>query len=284
MSIKNSSADVVNKATRAGREATRTSRQERGLPTDRSGETNGEGAKGLGEVVLPKKEKVEVVRITPPRMTIVQFPVRGTEPLVTNKFSQKARNMMKEAQQAGSQGRSKKVRQPKDFQECFENAIHYSTEGWPGVPASAYRSSMISACRLVGFKMTIAKMAIFVQGDGYDKEGTALVRIYGKDATEEDAKDRPIYREDPVRNDSGVADIRARPMWLPGWRSVIKIKVDLDQFSVTDVYNLLSRAGQQVGIGEGRPDSKNSHGMGWGVFEVDLDTPSVEEFLAAAQR
>jgi len=33
--------------------------------------------------------------------------------------------------------------------------------------------------------------------------------------------------------------------------------------------NLLARAGLQVGIGEGRPDSKNSAGMGWGLFQIE---------------
>jgi len=27
--------------------------------------------------------------------------------------------------------------------------------------------------------------------------------------------------------------------------------------------------GLQVGIGEGRPDSKNSAGMGWGMFTIE---------------
>jgi len=35
------------------------------------------------------------------------------------------------------------------------------------------------------------------------------------------------------------------------------------------VTNLLSRVGMQVGIGEGRPFSKNSAGMGWGTFELE---------------
>ena len=48
----------------------------------------------------------------------------------------------------------------------------------------------------------------------------------------------------------------------------LRLKWDGDQFTPTDVVNLLSRAGQQVGIQEGRPDSKNSAGMGWGTFEV----------------
>jgi ribosomal protein S17 len=42
----------------------------------------------------------------------------------------------------------------------------------------------------------------------------------------------------------------------------------MDQFKVQDVANLLSRVGEQVGICEGRPDSKNSAGMGWGTFQV----------------
>jgi len=29
------------------------------------------------------------------------------------------------------------------------------------------------------------------------------------------------------------------------------------------------RVGQQVGICEGRPDSKNSAGMGWGLFTLE---------------
>jgi len=52
-------------------------------------------------------------------------------------------------------------------------------------------------------------------------------------------------------------------------------KVDIDflarqtpGFSGADIANLVLRAGIQVGIGEGRPFSKNSCGMGWGTFEI----------------
>jgi hypothetical protein len=38
--------------------------------------------------------------------------------------------------------------------------------------------------------------------------------------------------------------------------------------SDTDVVNLISRVGLQVGIGEGRPDSKQSAGLGYGLFEI----------------
>jgi hypothetical protein len=70
-----------------------------------------------------------------------------------------------------------------------------------------------------------------------------------------------------VRNQTGVADIRVRPMWRQ-WGATLRIQFDGDQFTAKDVANLLGRVGLQVGIGEGRPDSKNSAGMGWGLFEV----------------
>ena len=35
-------------------------------------------------------------------------------------------------------------------------------------------SALISACRLVGFKMTLAKLSVFVEEDGRDKDETAI--------------------------------------------------------------------------------------------------------------
>ena len=35
-----------------------------------------------------------------------------------------------------------------------------------------------------------------------------------------------------------------------------------------DVVNLMARVGMQVGIGEGRPDSKASAGLGNGLFQI----------------
>jgi len=70
-----------------------------------------------------------------------------------------------------------------------------------------------------------------------------------------------------VRNATGVADIRVRPMWRE-WGAHVRVKYDADQFTLTDVTNLMARVGMQVGIGEGRPDSKSSAGLGWGTFEL----------------
>jgi hypothetical protein len=198
--------------------------------------------------------------IAAPNLKVAQFTIRGTAPLVLNAFSEKARNMMKTKQEAGSTAKKGRQREAKDFQACFEGAKHVSDDGWLGFAASGIRAAMVSACRIVGFKMTLAKLSLFVLADGYDRvDGTALVRI---------TKGTPIYVEHPTRNETGVCDIRPRPMWKQGWEAILRIQFDADQFKLEDVANLLMRVGTQVGIGEGRADSKKSCGMGWGFFEI----------------
>ncbi len=208
-----------------------------------------------GEVSQPV-----TLTITKPNIQILPIKIRGTSLYVQNRFGQKAMNQMHETQAAGSQSRKGKKKEPKDFKGLYEGAKHVSTEGWCGIPAPAFRNAAISACRLVGFKMTIAKLSIFTLADGYDAvDGMPLVKI---------TKGEPHYTEMAVRNDSGVCDIRPRPAWSPGWEATVRIQFDADQFSPTDVINLMHRIGIQVGVGEGRPDSKESAGIGWGTFEV----------------
>jgi hypothetical protein len=120
---------------------------------------------------------------------------------------------------------------------------------------------MMSACRLVGFQVVKAKLAVFVEADGMDKvDGTPLVKIEGE----------PEHVEHYVRNATGVVDIRVRAMWRE-WVVNLTVRYDADMFSLADVANLLARAGLQVGVGEGRPDGKRSAGMGWGMFRIDSE-------------
>ena len=200
------------------------------------------------------------ITIAPPKMKIVEFGICGVAPYVQNKFSQKAREQMHTKQAAGSTAKKGANRQAKDFKAAYEGAMHKTAEGWCGIPAPAFRNAMISACRVVGFQMTRAKLALFVVPDGFDAEdGTPLVRI---------TKGEPIYTELAVKNETGVCDLRPRPMWREGWEAIVRIKYDADMFTLTDVANLLMRAGAQVGIGEGRPDSRKSCGIGWGIFDL----------------
>jgi len=201
-----------------------------------------------------------VMVIKPPNFQTAVFRIEGTSPYVQNKFSSKARQIIKDTQAEGSTSKGRKTREPKDFDLNYRMAMHVSAEGWYGIPAPAFRNGLVSACRVVGFKMTLAKLSLFTLADGFDKDDASpLVKIIHGE---------PQYLELPVRNASGVIDLRARPMWNPGWRADVRIRWDADQFRLDDVANLLARHGQQVGIGEGRADSKDSCGMGWGHFRI----------------
>lgn len=201
----------------------------------------------------------EIVTITPPNIQTIAFNIKGTAPLVQLRFSQKAMHQMMSKMQSTSPSKSKKLREARDFEDDLQQAMHISTDGWVGIPAPAFRNSMISACRVAGFQMTRAKISLFVEGDGLDKvDGVPLVKL--------DAG-KPERLDMAVRNATGVADIRVRPMWRD-WGAQVRIRYDGDQFTKSDVTNLLARAGLQVGIGEGRPDSKSSAGMGWGTFRI----------------
>jgi hypothetical protein len=202
--------------------------------------------------------KTEQVTIKPPKIETAVFEITGTAPYVQARFSAKAMQAMMSKMAAGSTANGKKKREARDFDADYKQAMHISTEGWSGIPAGAFRQALISACRLVGFKMTLAKLSVFVDADGFDSvDGVPLVRIEGT----------PERIDMAVRNQTGVADIRVRPMWR-AWSAKVRVKYDADQFTLADVGNLLSRVGLQVGIGEGRPDSRESAGLGWGTFTV----------------
>lgn len=212
---------------------------------------------------LTTDDATTAVTIPAPNFVVIPFRIRGVAPYVQNKFSEKAREQMVSKQKAGSTATKGSKRDPKDFQAAYEQAIHRSPDGWAGIPAPAFRNALISACRTVGFQMTRSKLGVFCEPDGFDgDDGTPLVRI---------TRGEPRYFEGFVRNETGVVDIRPRPKWDEGWEAVARIRFDADMFTAQDVANLMMRAGLQVGIGEGRPDSKKSAGLGWGLFElIDL--------------
>ena len=206
------------------------------------------------------KQVMDVVTISPPKFERIGLRLVGTAPYMQARFSAKAMQAMKSKMEAGPTAKKGGRKDARDFDDDFRAAQHIAADGWNGVPAAALRNACIDVCRMVGFKMTHAKMSIFVEADGFDRvDGTPLVRL---DAREPERVDMA------TRNATGVADIRVRPMWRE-WALNVVIRFDADQFTTSDVVNLISRAGEQVGIGEGRPFSKSSNGLGFGTFTVE---------------
>lgn len=202
---------------------------------------------------------VKTVSISAPKFGRAEFQIIGTEVLVIHRFSAKTKAEMKQKMETGKASSSKKNREAKDTDKTYQEARYISKDGWDGFHAGAMRNALISACRLVNFKMTLAKLSIFVEADGYDAQEPQipLIKIIGK----------PVKQEDMARVETGQPYVTVRAAYH-GWKANVRIRWDQDQFTLEDVSNLISRVGAQVGIGEGRPDSKNSAGMGWGLFEV----------------
>lgn len=200
------------------------------------------------------------ITITPPNLQTIELTIVGIAPYMQAKFSEKAKQAMMGKMAAGSVAAKGTKRSARDFNADFKAAQHRASEGWAGIPAAALRNACIDACRMVGFQMTRAKMSIFIEPDGFDVgDGTPLVRLNAKE---------PERTEMATRNATGVVDIRVRPMWRE-WKAKVRLTFDGDQFTAQDVSNLLARAGLQVGIGEGRPFSKSSAGMGFGLFKIE---------------
>lgn len=198
------------------------------------------------------------IQIKAPNIKDAVFEILGTAPLVIHRFSAKVKNEMKMKMEEGKSASSKKNREAVNTDSVFEAARYRSKQGWDGFHAGSVRLAMINACRLVDFKMTLAKMSLFVIADGQDaiEPQIPLVRIYGE----------AVKQEDMARVATGAPYVTIRAAYHD-WKAKLHIRWDADQFSLVDITNLLQRVGTQVGLCEGRPFSKNSAGMGWGTFE-----------------
>lgn len=204
-------------------------------------------------------KKQVAFEIKAPNFQTVEVNIRGTAPLMIHKFSMKARKQIESKQTA--KDKVKGARAPKDYAAEFNAARYVSKAGWDGFYAGSIRNAMIRAASYGGgLSMTQAKGLVFVVAEGFDADdGTPLVRILGGKA---------VHDTRPGRNDNGGIDMRNRPRY-DNWSAHLKVSYDADLLSAQDVLNLLARAGESVGIGDGRPGSPNSNGCGFGTFQVE---------------
>jgi hypothetical protein len=194
-----------------------------------------------GEIVIPK-----------PEIATITIGLVGTSPLIMHAWSEKAKRMLLERQM----GLPVPKKQPKDPDEDYNGARYISSEGWDGIPATAFKAAMVGACRQVdSLNMTQAKRLFFVEADD---PGAGLVRIYGE----------PEQRQDMVRLETGVADIRFRPQYWP-WRCAVTVRFLSSIIKAEQVINLLMLAGLTEGVGEWRPSAPKSATGTYGLWEIE---------------
>ena len=200
-----------------------------------------------------KEEKTETIVLEPRVMRILSIPISGLTELIMHKWSEKAKREMLERQM----GKKTRVKAPKDPKSDFEATMYKLTDGTFGMPTSAFKAAIIGGAReFSGVTMVGLKAALHVEPDGFTAEGEPMVRIIGE----------PRMREDMVRLESGVADIRHRAGFLP-WSATIRVSFNERTLNAQSVLALTEAAGD-VGIGDWRPTSKKSTGP-FGRFVID---------------
>jgi hypothetical protein len=181
---------------------------------------------------------------------VFEVPIRGTAPLIVNRWSEKAKEMMLAAQQ--TKARTKK--DPKDPVANFEASRYRMADGRDGFPATAFKAAIVHSARLFdGITQVLVKQTVIVIGDGVDQ---LLPIEYGQ----------VTMREDTPRNASGVADLRYRAQFWP-WSALLRVRTIAGQFDHESILSLVDAAGIG-GVGEWRPSSPKSATGTFGTFEV----------------
>jgi hypothetical protein len=208
------------------------------------------------------QEEPQIVNIRPLDIKVVEVEIEGVTPLITNPWHEKAKELLRQGQGIGVEPNApKKKKDPKNPEAEYEARLaeYRLPNGDNGFPAVAFKGAMVEAARSVaGLTMVAARTLFFLSGT-HDEH---LVTIQGE----------PKMLESFPRNDSGVVDIRYRPIFHDWW-AVLQIKFDQERIPLDSVFNLVNRAGYECGVGEWRPLSKKSNTGQYGQFRVRESTP-----------
>lgn len=191
---------------------------------------------------------------------VVEIPIVGETELIVHKWSEKAKRMMLDKQMNPGARQKKEAKNP---EEDYQSSLYQLEDGSYGIPAAAFKAAIVGACRLFdGLPMTQAKIAIQVLGEGSQQ----LVPL---------TEGEPYMREDMVRLETGVADIRYRG-GFPTWKAVLRIKFNSSLLTLQSLVNLVDAAGQG-GVGEWRPSAPKSASGSYGTFRVETSEIALDE-------
>jgi hypothetical protein len=190
--------------------------------------------------------KTPLIEINRPNIKTVAFPVTGTSPLISHKWSEKAKKQMLDKQMK----KASKGREAKNPEQDFRDSLYLLSNGEHpngpyGFPAVGFKASAVRAAKQVdGMTMTDARSWFFVIPDDGD-----LIKLKG---------DKPHIREDMVKIQQ-TTDIRFRGQF-DNWSAVLNIKYNADQISDEQLLNLFELAGFSCGIGEWRMERGGTFG------------------------
>ena len=215
---------------------------------------------------MPAAKKQETVEVSFPEIEIVETTIKivGTSPLIVHKFSEKAKRMMLEKQQKTAKSAGKIARNewedvigacywltepPKESsKEAFEQAIEAGARF--GFPTVGVKASIVAAAYRAGWVKNKVTM------NGMFHIDSEFIEIEGV---------KPVMREDTVKLQTGVTDLRFRPEFPAGWHSTLDIKYVPSMISLSQLVSAVNYGGFAVGIGEQRIEK----GGTWGAYKVE---------------
>jgi hypothetical protein len=196
--------------------------------------------------------EARTIEIPAPNFREILVTVKGRTPgLLTDRYGERTREVIKHREAHPNQKQEKVARDP---EAEFRGALYVVADANGkraryGIPAAAFHKAMISAGgRFAGLKNmgpTLAG-AITVEAD--------LIELRASE---------PVMREDP-RSIKGQRSSLIYRAWFHEWEADLPIRFDADLFTEAQVLNLIARAGEQVGVGNWRPEKKGNFGR----FEI----------------
>jgi len=192
----------------------------------------------------------QAISLIPIKRLTIMVPVEGLTPLITHRFSEKAKRQMLEDQ---VKTKTKTKRPPQDPEAEYMAARYIMDDERDGFPAVGFKAAIVGAARLFdGISMTALKQGIYVGGEGSEQ----LIAI---NAT-------PRMREDVCRVGMGTANLRYRPEYSP-WSALLPVTFVPSMIDESSVIALVDAAGMG-GVGEWRPSAPKSATGSYGQFRV----------------
>lgn len=208
-------------------------------------------------------KKTELVEIRPIELRTIKIRAVGTTPLITHRWSVKARKEMLDKMMKKTTTKAREAKDPvAEFidsmywlsgkpEDKTEEGFQAAIEGGArfGFPATAFKQAAVSAAYRKGWtkdKMT-ARGAFFLRADE-----NQMIEIIS---------DPPIMREDNVKVGMGTADLRYRGEFR-NWHADLVIDYDANGVVTPEqIVNMFQAAGFVCGIGEWRPERDGQFGM-----------------------
>jgi hypothetical protein len=203
-------------------------------------------ANGVKDVGTPATKRVEI----PPFQRIrIEARIRGLTPLIVHRQSERSIEEMERKQQ----GSAKTKKAPREPEREFEEAQYRLDDGGHGFKSIGVKLSMVIAGQRFGDeKRTELYGALTIPGE--------FLRI--------ESPKPPRMRTDPVTlsGASRTKSLAYRPEYWP-WEMTVPIVFNATFISLDQVINLLTMAGQSVGIGDWRVDHAGNFGT-WEVIDI----------------